>query len=127
MSYSIYITHGEYDHHSSDDTLPVADLIRAFDDFGPFRKAGATWHNRQWEDLPGWQGLCVFPTEHAPAELEDGSFDYYGGEMMVLQLCMSLQSKGDMERCCDLAAHLARRLGAHAWDPQTGCDLAADE
>jgi hypothetical protein len=125
MSYDILITPSPEPYEQSDDMLDVAELICAVNGFPAFAARGIRWDNEGWfEDTP-WQGLVFYLEDHAPTLRPDGTADERSGIAGSCRLCISYGRDADLDACRELAAHIARALGMHAWDLQSDEDLTA--
>ncbi|HOB75544.1 MAG TPA: hypothetical protein PKG54_13590 [Phycisphaerae bacterium] len=122
MSYEIMIAHAQGPDCEPDELIDVSKVIEAVESFPPFAARGVTWEDQNWEGMPEFAGLYMLLNNHAPDETPGGEFDYRSG---VAESCsMHLAARGyDLGRCYELAAHIARRTGARAWDLQTEMEI----
>jgi len=105
-------------------TVDVSALISTIEAYPPFAMRGWSWASREWVESDEWHHLMIYLENQAPGERPDGTFDYEAGECAA---CTFVFSPEIGEGCGDLAVHVARMLGAHAWDLQSGLDLSGKE
>jgi len=125
MSYDIMIICSDTPHGEVEDMLDVAKLIAAVEGFPAFAMHGISWEEQNWTDIPEFAGLYMILNNHAPGRLPSGEFDYRAGEAE----CCSMHMAGgrfDLDQCYELAAYLAKKTGARAWDLQTGEEVVLD-
>jgi hypothetical protein len=119
LSYDIKIVRAENPDDQPEEFLDVKRLVSAVESFPPFAARGLTWDEQNWTDMPEFAGLYMLLNNHAPGRTAPGQFDYRAGEAEYC--CMHLAAAGyDLDRCYELAAHIAERTEACAWDLQTG-------
>ena len=119
MSYDIRIIRSDAPHTPALDMLDVGRLVAAVESFPPFAMRGFTWEKQDWTALAEFAGLYMLLSNHAPGETSAGEFDYEAGEAEYCDMHMA-GGDFDLDRCYELAAHVARKTGARAWDLQTG-------
>lgn len=113
MSYDVLIHLGDDPYEPPDDLLDVETLVRAFDSFPPFANAGITWADERWHDDPRFAGLMLFLANHAPAESDDGTFNYASGEAQVCRVSIASPDAAGVAFVRRLARHLASAWREH--------------
>jgi len=127
VSYDIRIMKATGPYEDPGEQLDVSALVEAINTFPPFAKRRVTWSNQRWNEYPEWQGLTIDLEDWhpPPSEPRPGTEHRAGGQADACEFHVSYGAQSDVVECMVLALHVARAVGAKAWDLQL--DRAIEE